>query len=292
MSASRGVQNGDRTVQAFGRLLRRHRARRSWSQMDLGSQASVSARHISFLETGRSSPSPEMIRRLASALGASRRETNTMFLAAGYAPEYSEIDLQDPEAARAREVIEFLLERHEPFSALAFDRLGNIAASNEAHRRLLRRLLPDVELPPDVRENILRLLLHPRALRTVLVNRDEVTGAVLARFRQELDRHDDPARRALFEELAEYGLPGTPVGRSGDRESSLMLPVHLRSAELDVSLITVTTTLSAAVDVTLSELQIETYFPADPETEERLRALADEEGVSDGPSVRWRGGPV
>jgi len=279
-------ESGD--IPAFGRLLKRQRARRNLSQMALGSRAAVSARHISFLETGRSAPTRGMILRLAGSLNVSRRDTNALFRAAGYAPHYSEIDLEGAEADGARRVIDFLLRRHEPFSALAFDRVGNIVASNAAHRRLLDRLLPDADLPHGVRDNVLRLLLHPEALGRAIVNREEVVAAVLGRFLREAEEHDDDARRALYEELSGYDLPDV---RPADLDASrppLMITLHFRRDDLDVELITVVTTLGTAVDVTLSELRIETYFPANSPTEDLLRRLAAEEGDRGGPAVVWR----
>jgi hypothetical protein len=229
-----------------------------------------------------------MIVRLASSMGVSRREANAMFRAAGFAPRYSEIGLDVAAADGARRVIDFLLRRHEPFSALAFDRVGNIVASNGAHRRLLDRLLPGAALPPGVRDNVLRLLLHPQALGRVIVNRKEVVAAVLGRFLREVEEHDDDARRALYDELSGYDLPEiVPPGLDAARPP-LMITLHLRRGDLDVELITVTTTLATAIDVTLSELRIETYFPANPRTEKVLRRLAGEESDPVIPAVLWR----
>lgn len=271
----------------FGRRLKGHRARKRLSQLDLSLAARVSARHISFLETGRSAPSREMVLRLATALGVSHRETNHLFLAAGYAPYYSEIGFSEPEAVRVKHVVEFALARHEPFSAIAFDRLGNIVAYNSAHLRLLQRLLPGPRLPAKIQNNILRLLLHPDGLRRSIVNWDEVAGLVLGRFRQEVEPAEGAAIR-LLEELAQYDPPEGYDSRADVRDGPApMLTIHLRYGDLELHLITVVATLGTAIDVTFSELRIETYFPADADTERALRTLARDVEDGEETAVQW-----
>lgn len=270
---------------AFGRLLRRFRGRAGHSQLDLGFRAGVSARHISFLETGRSAPSRQMVLRLARALDTSRRETNQMFLAAGFAPLYSEVDLASPRAADVRAVVEFLLVRHEPYSGLACDRLGNIVATNAAHRRLVEKLLPGGDTPPEVLGNLLRLVFHPAGLRHAIANWEDVASAVSARFRQDVEREPDTAARQLLEEILSYDLPsGQMPVLPDDRPLPLMLPLQVRRDTLALDLITIVTTLGSALDVTLSELRIETYFPADDRSDAVLHELAGDDARS---GVQW-----
>lgn len=269
----------------FGRLLKRQRARDRLSQLDLGFRAAVSARHISFLETGRASPSRGMVHRLAIALRATPRETNALFQAAGYAPPHTEVNFADPRATDARRVIEFLLSRHEPFSAVAFDRLGNIVASNAAHRRLLSLLLPE-DTPPDINHNILRLLFHPAGLRTSLVNWEDVAAAALERFRREVERFPDGGA-GMLEELARFDLPEARTEPNLSDDPPLMLAMQFRHGDLDLELIATVTTLGTPIDVTLAEVRIETYFPANAASEDLLRRLAAAAPRSVETLVKW-----
>ncbi len=257
----------------FGTALREQRTARRLSQLDLSSEAGVSQRHLSFLETGRSRPSREMVVHLGVVLGLGLREQNDLLLAAGFAPVYPETALDEPAMDEVRHVIELLLAAHDPFPAFAVDRTWNAVMMNEAGRRLADLVTSGA--PPAVPVNLLRVALHPDGMRRFTVNWDEVARSLVQRlYREVLSRPTDAGLRALFDEVCSY--PGTPAPNEALLPSGgeLIVPIHYRLGEQDLRLITTITTLGAAYDVTLEELRLEVSYPADPGTEAFLRSLA------------------
>ncbi|MGH7563911.1 MAG: helix-turn-helix domain-containing protein [Gemmatimonadota bacterium] len=271
----------DRTS-AVGRLLKQWRSVRRMSQLELALEAGVSARHVSFVETGRSGPSREMVMLLAEVLEVPHRERNALLEAAGFAPYYRESELSDPELAQVRRVIEFILERHEPYSAVAIDRRWNVLMANRSHQLMLDRLLGERSLDETTRGNLLRLTFDPDGLRSCIANWEEVARALVDRLHREIGICPDQESEALLEAVLSY--PGVPERwRVPDltRPPPVVIPIRLRanssgaSADrLELALFSAITTLGTAQDVTLQELRIESFFPADEATERVIRGLA------------------
>jgi len=258
-----------------GALIRHWRASRHLSQLDLALDAEVSARHLSFIETGRSVPSRAMILRLAEVLELPLRDRNAMLEAAGYARMFRETPLGAPEMAHIRKVLEFILERHEPFGAVALDRHWNIVMSNQALQRILAGLVDPSRVWGDGEPNLMRLTFHPHGIRPWIANWDEVGPSLVARLRREAgELNDDPKAAQILSEIMSY--PGIPAAWN-ERDTALpplLIPVHLRKDDLDVRLFSTITSLGTAQDITLQELRIEAFFPADEISERQLRSLA------------------
>ncbi len=255
--------------QAFGEHLRRWRQHRRLSQLDLADEAEISTRHLSFMETGRSVPSREMVLRLTERLAVPLRERNTLLVAAGYAPMYRERPLGDPALASARQAVELILKSHEPFPALALDRHWNLVAANAALPQLLAGADPELLKPPV---NVLRLSLHPRGLATKIVNLVQWRTHLFERLRQQIAATADPVLADLLEELRAYPLPDGAEDTHLDGEHlGVAMPFQFRTGHGVLSFISTTTIFGTPVDVTLQELMLETFFPADAFTGEVLR---------------------
>lgn len=262
---------------SVGGLLREWRRRRRLSQLDLACEAEISTRHLSFLETGRSLPSRDMVLHLAERLDVPLRERNMLLVAAGYAPVFPERPLDDPALSAARRAVDAVLAGHEPHPAVALDRHWTLVAANRAVAPLLDGAAPELLRPPV---NVLRLSLHPEGLAPRIANLPEWRAHLLARLRRQIELTADPALAALLEELRAY--PGraeaTPAPR-GD-PSGVAVPLRLRTREGDLSFLSTTMVFGTPVDVTLSELAIEAFFPADAETPGTLRRLTMEDGIA------------
>ena len=261
---------GTAALPTFGAQLREWRQRRRLSQLDLAGEAEVSTRHLSFVETGRSMPSREMVLRLADRLEVPLRERNRLLTAAGYAPMYAERRLDDPALKAAREAIELVLKGHEPYPALAVDRHWSLVSYNRAVLPLLTGAAPALLQPPI---NVLRLSLHPRGLAPRIVNLAQWRAHLLARLRQQVAVSADAVLAALADELNSY--PAPDGGGHELAEAGVVVPLVLRTDAGVLSFISTTTVFGTPVDVTLSELALETFFPADDATGTALRtALA------------------
>ena len=269
----------DADTASAGDLIRYWRSARGLSQMALALDVDVSARHMSFVETGRSNPSRELVVRIAERLDIPAREENALLEAAGYARRHRRSSLDAPDMDQVRHVLRFLLDRHEPNSALVFDGGWDIVMCNDAHRRAMAFLLGDALLPEEVEGNLLRLTFHPRALRRWIVNWDVVGPVLLARVERELLEAPTSTRlRRLLDDVRSYGpVPG--VAPEDAAPAGVLLPVHLRKGDLDVRLFSVLSTVGAAIDVTLQELRIETFFPADQESAEAWERLTAVDGA-------------
>jgi transcriptional regulator with XRE-family HTH domain len=252
----------------IGPLLRDWRERRRMSQLDLALGAGVSARHVSFIETGRSRPSAEMVVQLAEHLDVPLRDRNSLLLAAGYAPAYGQRDLADPEMGPVREAIDRLLRGHEPFPAVVVDRHWGLVAGNRTVPLLIEGAAEHLLEPPA---NVLRLALHPEGMAPRIVNLGEWRAHLLDRLGRQAVSSGDPALFALHEELA--GYPGGGGGHSVDLEAGeIAVPLRIRSGDAELAFISTATTFGTAVDVTVSELSIESFFPADDATARALQA--------------------
>jgi len=253
----------------IGALLRDWRQRRHMSQLDLGLEAGVSARHVSFVETGRARPSAEMVTRLAEALDVPLRDRNALLLSAGFAPAYGQRDLDEPEMGPVREALQRVLRGHEPYPALVVDRHWALVLGNAAVP-LLTAGVPEHLLEPPV--NVLRLSLHPEGLAPRIANLGEWRAHILDRLGRQAVVSGDPALFALHEELA--GYPGGQRGHAVDLEAgSVAVPLRLRAGDAELAFISTATTFGTATDVTVSELSIESFFPADDATAAALPAL-------------------
>jgi transcriptional regulator with XRE-family HTH domain len=263
-----------------GPLLRRWREARHLSQLDLALDAEVSTRHISFLETGRAEPSREILLKLSNALDVPLRERNLLLLAAGYAPIYGETSLDDPRMKQVRAAVEVILKSNEPRSALAHDRHWNIVMANAAFIRFLTRtlgqepadLLP-LGLSTSPRVNLLRLALDPNGFRKVIVNWEAIAKSLLNEAYRRLAWARDDTLKKLIEEILSY--PGVPTRwREPDLEAphELILPMELKLDDKIVRMFSTVTTIATPHDVTLQELHVEVFYPADAETEVVLQA--------------------
>jgi transcriptional regulator with XRE-family HTH domain len=254
----------------IGTLLRHWRQRRHLSQLSLALETEISTRHLSFLETGRAEPSREMVLRLARQLNVPLRERNAMLIAAGFAPVFPERALQDPELQSARDAIDTLLRAHEPYPCLAMDRGWNIVAANSALAPLLTAVSPRLLEPPI---NVLRLSLHPDGLKNRIVNLNQWRGHLIERLRREIDLTADVALVALLDEVNECtDHKASEVERV--QRGALVVPLELESDLGTLSFISATTVFGTAVEVTLSEITLETFFPANAETADALHRQA------------------
>jgi transcriptional regulator with XRE-family HTH domain len=252
--------------------LRSWRQHRRLSQLDLALNADVSARHISFLETGRSLPSREMLLRIAEQLELPLRDRNTLLVAAGYAPVYSRTPLDHPTMRAAREAVELVLAGHEPYPALAIDRHWTLVTANRSIAIFLTGVAADLLEPPI---NVMRLSLHPGGLAPRIINLGEWRSHALARLLRQIEVTADPVLAALHDELSGYPLSDNAgeiyEGETGPQHGGLVVPVRLQTDRGVLSFISTTTVFGTAVDITLDELAIESFFPADQATAEVLR---------------------
>lgn len=261
--------------QPVGGLLREWRQRRRLSQLDLALEAEISTRHLSFLETGRSQPSREMVLHLAERLEVPLRERNLLLVSAGFAPVFPQRALEDPALAAARKAVELLLAGHEPYPALAVDRHWTLLAANAAVGRLIGGAAPALLQPPV---NVLRLSLHPEGLAPAIVNYAEWRAHILDRLRRQVEVTADQVLIELMKELSGYSAPGgrQPAKAALDPAlAGVVVPLQLDTPVGRLSLFSTTTVFGTPVDVTLSELALETFFPADAATAEALRRLAE-----------------
>ncbi|AKR57174.1 XRE family transcriptional regulator [Devosia sp. H5989] len=253
-------------TQPIGEKLRDWRQRRRLSQLDLALQAEISTRHLSFLETGRSRPSRDMVLRLADELDVPLRERNAMLLAAGFAPAFAERGLDDGALTPALSAIETLLAAHEPFPALAIDRHWTLVAANRAVGALLALAAPGLRQPPV---NVLRLSLHPEGLAGHIENLAEWKAHLLHRLRRQFAETADPALPELIAELNAY--PAGP--RRAIEAGAIAVPLRLRMPGATLSFLSTTMVFGTPLDVTVSELAIETFLPADEATAAALRLM-------------------
>jgi transcriptional regulator with XRE-family HTH domain len=263
-----------------GPLLRRWRESRHLSQLDLALEAEVSARHISFLETGRAEPSREMLLTLANVLDVPLRERNLLLLAAGYAPIYGETSLDDPRMTQVRAAVEIILKSNEPRSAIAHDRHWNIVMANGAFVRFLTITLgqpPAGLLPLQVakrpRLNVLHLVFDPNLVRRIIVNWQVIAKSLLNEAYRRLAWARDDALKNLIAEILSY--PGVPARwREPDLEAphELILPMELDLGGRIARMFSTVTTIATPHDVTLQELHVEAFYPADAETELLLQS--------------------
>ena len=245
------------------------------SQLDLAMHAGFSARHVSFIETGRTQPSRQALLALAETLEVPLRERNRLLEAGGYAHIYRQTPLAAEEMAHIRGVLQFILDRHKPYAAVVLDRYSNCLMGNGASEQLVAALVDPSLLAGHM--NHLRLLFHPLGVRRWIVNWDEVSCTMLARAERELGESTDDEAKALLSELHSYtGSSPRQHASSPLNVADLLLPIHLRRDDLELRLFSTIMTLGTPQDVTLQELRIETLFPADEVSEHAWRRLTTE----------------
>lgn len=251
-------------VRALGHLLRTWRGLRHMSQLDLAMRAGFSSRHVSFIETGRAQPSRQALLALGGALDMPLRDRNRLLEAGGFAPLYRQRPLADTDMRHVHTMLQFILDRHEPYGAVVLDRLSNIVMSNRPATHLFSRLVDPALLTPPV--NLLRLVFQPDGLRRAIVNWDDVARHLIDRTERELGGPDaDRAATDLLEELRALAPPpDTSTAHSEGRD--LLLPIHLRTDDAELRLFSAIMTIGTPRDITLQELRIETFFPADEES--------------------------
>src|SRR4051794_35789970 len=239
-----------------GQLLREWRERRRLSQLELSIQAEISTRHLSFVETGRSRPTPEMIVRLTEQLQVPLRERNQLLLAGGYAPAYPQHGLDEPELASVRAALRRVLRGHEPYPAVVIDRWWDLVDSNAAIAVLVEGCAPELLEPPV---NVLRLSLHPDGMAPRIANLGQWRGHLLEQVHRRAAQTGDARLQDLERELRDYpGAANEPVAPGG-----VVLPLRLRAGNRELSLFSIEARVGTAADVTVEELSIETFYPAD-----------------------------
>jgi transcriptional regulator with XRE-family HTH domain len=260
------LTRGPRTTPAVGQLLREWRERRRISQLDLSIQAEVSARHLSFVETGRSQPTPDMILRLSEQLDVPLRERNALLLAGGYAPAYPEHSLDEPELTRLRAALRQILAGHEPYPALVVNRWWEMLDGNAAVAVLIDGCDPALLEPPI---NALRVSLHPDGMASRIINLPEWRAHILERLRRQVRATRDPRLMDLSAELE--GYPGGESERPAPTD--VAVPLRLRHNGKELAFFSMTAVVGAPLDVTVAEVAIESFYPADADTTAALRAL-------------------
>ncbi|MDD9379883.1 helix-turn-helix transcriptional regulator [Streptomyces sp. ZAF1911] len=255
-----------------GALLRTWRERRGLSQLELAGRADSSSRHISFVETGRSRPSEEMVLRLADHLDVPMRDRNALLVAAGYAPRYAHTPLDSPSMEVLREGLERLLTGYEPYPALVVDSTYNVVAANRGILMLMEGL-PEHLLAGPL--NAMRLTLHPEGLAPRIHNLREWRGHLLAQMERQIALARSAPLRALYEEVAAYPVPERPGdGEPDEAVPYIALPLRIEHDGHLLSFVSSISTFNTPMDVTVAELAIETLLPADPATVKYLRSLA------------------
>jgi len=255
-----------------GPLLREWRAVRGLSQLDLAMRAGFSTRHLSFIETGRTQPSRQALLVLAETLEVPLRERNRLLEAGGFAHVYRHTPLAADEMRHVRSVLQFIIDRHEPYGAVVLDRYSNLVMANAAATRFQLGLI-DPSLLRGV-PNVMRMVFHPLGLRPCIVNWDEVARHLLSRAERELgELRDDQAATELLAELRGYAGTSRHHPPTSIAAADILLPVHLRKGDLDLRLFSTIMTLGTPQDVTLQELRVETFFPADEESGIRLKSM-------------------
>jgi transcriptional regulator with XRE-family HTH domain len=257
-----------------GGLLRDWRQRRRLSQLDLALDAEISTKHLSFVETGRAQPSRDMVLKLAERLEIPLRERNLLLVTAGFAPVFPERRLDDPALGPARRAVDLVLSGHEPYPALAIDRHWRLIAANRAVAPLLAGVAASLLQPPV---NVLRLSLDPDGLAPRIVNLAEWRAHLFERLRRQIDVSADPVLVKLLEELASLPKPETVAGRKPPRTedyAGVIVPFRLATEAGVLSFFSTTTVFGTPVDITLAELALESFFPADAATAEAMRGIA------------------
>ncbi|MGI5348009.1 helix-turn-helix domain-containing protein [Streptomyces sp. CA-250714] len=263
------VTEGPTDAPTIGMLLREWRERAGLSQLELALRADSSARHISFIETGRTAPSREMVLKLAATLDVPVRERNTLLLSAGFAPAFAATPLDDPALGQVRGALERMVAAYDPYPALVLDGCYTVVAANQGIAALLEGVAPHLLEPPS---NAMRITLHPEGLAPRIRNLAEWRGHLLDQMSRQLALYRSPALRALHDEVAAYPVPGgdTAPAQPATGEQRFALPMVIEHGGQTLSFLSTIATFNTPLDVTVSELAVETFLPADPATAKAL----------------------
>jgi transcriptional regulator with XRE-family HTH domain len=275
MDTTKALVRHDVPARDFGSLLRHWRQIRRLSQLELAAEAAVSARHLCFLETGRSQPSRDMVQLLGNTLDLPLNEQNALHLAAGYAPPFGERDLNALDLEHVQGALEFILRQQEPYPGIVIDGRWDIRMRNDASRRLFRPFHKAYEMDDARVGNAMHVVFHPRGLRQFIVNWEEFAGSLIQLLHREVAQGGNSAASQLRDEI--LGYPGLPSGWKvphGPAHASPVLPMHLRKGELDLAFFSTLTMFAMPLDVSLQQLKIECFYPADTTTAEVARRLA------------------
>ena len=264
---------------SFGRLLRHWRTTRRMSQLGLATEAGISTRHLSFLETGRAQPSREMVQLLAGMLDVPLLERNALLVSAGYAPVYGERPLAAPELAHVRRALEYTLRQQEPYPALVMNGQFDIVMRNDASRRIFEVFRGPVR--DDQTINGIRTVFDPNGLRPYIANWDEMAECMLQSLQREIALTASAELVQLRDELLSYpGVPSRLGGLTASVGEPPLINLHLRKGNLSLAFFSAVTFLSRARDITLHDLKVECFFPADSVTEQFTRSLASTRAVA------------
>lgn len=255
-----------------GELLRSWRQSRGLTQLEVAMHAGFSARHISFIETGRAQPSRDALMAIAESLDVPLRERNRLLAAGGFASVYRETELAAADMAQVRHVLQFILDRHMPYGALVLDRCSTCLMGNAASSRLLSAVADPSLLTPNAM-NMLRVVFHPLGVRRFIVNWADVARVLLDRAERELTGARDESAAALWREIGEYAQDVPKTASRRLQPDDVLLPVHIRRDAIELRLFSTIMTIGTPQDITLQELRIETFFPADEASERTWRSL-------------------
>ncbi len=262
---------------SVGQLLRQWRERRKMSRLGLAEAAGLSARHVSFVETGRAQPSRETLLRLLRVLEVPLRARNELLIAAGIAPIYRETALDAPEMAQVRRAVTFMLRQQEPYPAIVLDRHWNIVMAKEAMGRVIGLFLSPGEASAAGAPNVMRLTYHPNGLRSWIVNWEETASAYIQWLHRDLLRTGDETTSALLHELLSYpGIPRHWLSLDLDASTLPFLAMEFKKGDVHLRFFTTIVSLGTPYDITLHELRIESFFPADEATDKMLLDLASQ----------------
>ncbi len=261
-------------IDAFGNELKQWRQRRRLSQLELAVDARISTRHLSFIETGRSRPSRGMVLHLAELLELPLRERNNLLLAAGFSPAFSANALDAKAMAAAMSAVDMVLSAHGAFPAIAVDRCWNLLRTNAAARRLLGGVAPSLLEAPA---NVLRLTLHPEGLAPRLINLGQVRSHILSRLQRQVRQGADAEMARLLEELSAYPAPIGPEVELSTPDADVLVPLRLETPFGVMSMFSTITVFGTPTDVTLSELAVEAFYPADEPSRVLMQKLAEQE---------------
>ena len=265
------MQRTAASLRPVGDLLREWRRHRRLSQLELAAEAEISTRHLSFVESGRSHPSRDMIVHLSEYLDVPLRERNALLVAAGFAPMYAERLLDDPALHAVRHTIDLLLKGMEPYPALAVDRHWHLVTSNQAALRLMAGVSESLLQPPI---NVLRVSLHPAGLAPRIRNLPQWRAHLLDRLRRQIDASHDAQLIELMRELQALPCPSADAGEAADAYAQIAVPMQLEIDGVVLSMLSTTTIFGTPTDITLAELALEAFVPADDATAEHLRTMA------------------
>jgi len=259
---------------AFPDLLRQWRNERRMSQLALATEAGISTRHLYFLEKGRSQPSREMVVLLASVLDIPLAAQNALLIAAGFAPLFSEAPLDAPELSNVQQALEFMLAQQEPFPALVVDEAWNLRHRNHAATRILGALRPFYNVPAELSQNVMHVMCHPGGMRRFMPNWHDFVAAYLQVLHREATQGLSHAAARLREDLLRY--PDMPAAFGSPQMDNPVVPMQLQIGKRDLSFFVTLTTFAMPRDITLQQIKIEGFFPADENTAQLARKLAAE----------------